>query len=221
MENVAKLAAALAKAQGEIKPAVKESPNPAFKGTKYADLTAVWDACREALKANGIAIVQAPNFEGQEVWLETTLLHSSGEHITGRYPIRPTKSDPQGYGSALTYARRYSLASMVGVVADDDDDGNAASGKQGCTNVQTPAPREHVEVRNDNASGDEAAKAKSWGEDSIRYVNRTGDSAKFKDWHDRNLQTIARLGELHPDIHKRLLAAISGREDAFAAARAA
>jgi hypothetical protein len=67
----------------------------------------------------------------------------------------------------------------------------------------------------------ESAKAKAWGEDAIRFVNRTGDSTKFKSWHDANLQTIARLGELHPDIHTRLLVAISGREDAFAAARAA
>lgn len=221
MENAKNLAAALAKTQRELKPAVKDSTNPAFRGTKYADLTAVWDACRDALSNNGISVLQVPNFDSVDMWLETVLLHTSGESISGRYPIRPTKADPQGYGSALTYARRYSLASMVGVVADDDDDGNAASGKQGCASAQTPAPREPVEVRNDNAGGDEAAKAKSWGEDAIRYVNRTGDSAKFKEWHDRNLQTIARLGELHPDIHTRLLVAISGREDAFAAARAA
>lgn len=214
MENVAKLAAALAKAQGEIKPALKDSSNPAFKGTKYADLTAVWDACREALKTNGIAVVQAPNFDGQEVWLETTLLHSSGEHITGRYPLRPTKSDPQGYGSALTYARRYSLAAMIGVVADDDDDGNAATKRDG----GEPAPRRPEVVQQTGSDGDTA---KKWGEDAIGFVNRTGDSERFKAWHDKNLNTIARLGELHPDIHKRLLVAINNRLDAFANARAA
>lgn len=221
MEAAKNIAVALAKAQSELKPAVKDSANPAFRGTKYADLTAVWDACRDALKNNGISVLQVPNFNADDMWLETVLLHTSGESISGRYPIRPTKADPQGYGSALTYARRYSLASMIGVVADDDDDGNAASGKSSCASTQTNASREPAEVRNDNAKSDEAAKAKAWAEDAIGYVNRTNDSERFKAWHDKNTNTIARLGELHPEVHKRLLMAISHRQDAFAVERAA
>lgn len=120
------IAAALAKTQGEIKAAIKDSTNPHFK-SKYADLTAVWEACRGPLSKNGLAIVQTTEFDASDVWLVTTLLHTSGESISGRYPLRPVKNDPQGYGSALTYARRYTIAALVGVVADEDDDGNRAS----------------------------------------------------------------------------------------------
>lgn len=124
------LATALAKAQAAIKPALKDSVNPHFK-SKYADLSAIWESCREPLSKNGLSIVQTMDFDAGEVWLKTTLLHSSGESIDGRYPLRPIKQDPQGFGSALTYARRYCLAALVGIVADEDDDGNAASQRNG------------------------------------------------------------------------------------------
>jgi len=214
------IATALVAAQKAIKPAIKDAKNAAFKrpgesdGSRYADLASVWDACREALTENGIAVVQVPNFDGNDVWLETTLLHTSGETITGRYPLRPTKNDPQGYGSALTYARRYSLAAMIGVVADDDDDGNSAS-------VKHDAPVEHAPAKPALTPAERAAKAKAWGEDAIGFVNRTGASETFKAWREKNLQNVANLREIHPDLHKRLLAAIEGRESAFASARAA
>jgi hypothetical protein len=132
VNDIAGLAGALARAQAEIKAAVKESENPAYKTggkvSKYADLGAVWEACRVPLCKNGLSIVQTTDFDKDDVWLVTTLLHASGEKISGRYPLRPTKIDPQGFGSALTYARRYTIAAMVGVVADEDDDGNRASG---------------------------------------------------------------------------------------------
>ena len=121
------LAAALVKAQGQIEGAKKGSVNPGFR-SKYADLGAVWDACREALQANGLSVVQTVGLvEGQ--WaLSTTLLHESGEQINGYVPLLNTKGDMQGLGSAITYARRYGLAAIVGVCPEDDD-GNAASEK--------------------------------------------------------------------------------------------
>jgi hypothetical protein len=121
------LATALVKAQARIDGAKKDSTNPHFKN-KYADLGAVWDACREALHSNGLGIVQTPCLiEGQ--WaLATTLVHESGEQISGYVPLLNTKGDMQGLGSAITYARRYGLAAIVGVCPEDDD-GNAASGK--------------------------------------------------------------------------------------------
>lgn len=121
---------AFVKLQSAIKPAIKDATNPAFK-SKYADLGAVWEAVREPLSEHGFGVVQAPQFEGETMWLETTLLHVSGEKMTSRYPLRPVKQDPQGYGSAITYAKRYALSAMLGVVADDDDDGNLASGING------------------------------------------------------------------------------------------
>lgn len=136
-ETISELAKALATAQAKIKPAVKDSENPFFtradRRATYATLASVWEACRVPLSESGLSIIQAPeysNFEdGTSTFiLETYLVHSSGEWVCSEYPVRPVKDDPQGLGSALTYARRYALMAMVGI-APEDDDGNAASGK--------------------------------------------------------------------------------------------
>lgn len=126
-ESIAGLAAALAKAQGQMKGAIKDSANPFFK-SKYADLASVVEAIRAAFSANGLSYIQTVEpSEKDEVRVETTLLHSSGEWIScGVLSLPVSKVDAQGYGSALTYARRYSLSAAVGV-APEDDDGNAAS----------------------------------------------------------------------------------------------
>lgn len=124
--SIANLADALCKAQGEMEGAKKTSNNPHFRSA-YADLESVWDACREPLTKHGLAVIQSPMGDGDHVVLETMLVHTSGEFIRRKLPIRPTKQDPQGVGSAITYARRYALMAMVGL-APEDDDGNAASG---------------------------------------------------------------------------------------------
>lgn len=126
-ESIGALAGALSKAQAEIRGAVKDTANPFFK-SKYADLSSVWEACREPLAKNGLSIVQTNRAGEGRVIVETLLMHASGEWISGELDMRPVKDDPQGVGSAITYARRYALAAMVGV-APEDDDGNAASGK--------------------------------------------------------------------------------------------
>lgn len=128
-ETINELAAALAKAQGHIKGAAKDTNNPFFK-SKYADLASVWEACRSALSDNGLSVVQTTAGDNAEtVTVETQLNHSSGQWIRGSLTMKPTKADPQGMGSTITYARRYALAAMVGV-APEDDDGNAGSGKR-------------------------------------------------------------------------------------------
>lgn len=129
-ESIKELATALAKAQGQMKPATKSADNPYFK-SKYADLPAVWEAARKALADNGLSVVQSTDCEGDAMYIVTMLCHSSGEWIKGRYPVKPIKADPQSVGSAITYARRYAFCAIVGVTAEDeDDDGNLASGKQ-------------------------------------------------------------------------------------------
>jgi len=129
-ESVKELATALAKAQAAIQGATKDKTNPHFRSA-YADLASVWDACREALTKNGLSVVQTNEpSDGQTVVVETTLLHSSGEYMTGTLVMPVAKFDPQGVGSAITYARRYALAAMVGV-APEDDDGEAAMGRNG------------------------------------------------------------------------------------------
>ena len=126
-ESIKELAAALAKAQGVMKGALKDSANPFFK-SRYADLASVVEAIRAAFSANGLSYIQTVEpSDKDEVRVETTLLHASGEWIScGILSLPVSKIDAQGYGSALTYARRYSLSAAVGV-APEDDDGNAAS----------------------------------------------------------------------------------------------
>lgn len=146
-ESIAKLSAALALAQASVTGAAKDALNPHFN-RKYADLASVWDACRDALSKNGLAVVQLAESDGDRATVVTILTHSSGEWIKGSVTLRPSKADPQGIGSALTYGRRYGLAAMVGV-APEDDDGNAAGGPQPGKTPPTravadkPAPGKH------------------------------------------------------------------------------
>lgn len=124
-EQINELAKALSVVQKTMKAAKKDSTNPFFK-SKYADLASVWDACRDELTNNGFSVCQTMEHTEQGAGLRTTLLHSSGQYMSGVLVLNPSKNDPQGIGSALTYARRYALAAIAGVVTEDDD-GNAAS----------------------------------------------------------------------------------------------
>jgi hypothetical protein len=126
-DSISAIATALAIAQGQMRGAIKDSANPFFK-SKYADLASVVEAIRTAFAANGLSYIQTVEpSDKDEVRVETMLLHSSGEWIAcGMLALPVNKADAQGYGSALTYARRYSLSAAVGV-APEDDDGNAAS----------------------------------------------------------------------------------------------
>lgn len=127
-EAINELAGALAKAQGEIKGALKDATNPFFK-SRYATLDAVWDACRGPLSANGLSIIQGASTPHEAtVCVTTMLLHSSGQWIRDALTLPAGDGGPQETGSALTYARRYGLSAMVGVAPEDDDDANAAQG---------------------------------------------------------------------------------------------
>lgn len=124
--NNSKIAAAFVKAQSEFGAALKTNTNPHFK-SKYADLSSVIDAVIDALNKNGIAIIQQNHECESGVSIETVFLHESGQEIrSGKLWLPASKQDAQGYGSALTYARRYSLMAACGI-APEDDDGNAAS----------------------------------------------------------------------------------------------
>jgi hypothetical protein len=123
MKNIA---TALAKAQANMGKALKQTPNPHFR-TKYADLGIVMDACLPALNEAGIALIQPTGENEHGRFVETILIHGeSGEQLSCRVPLIVSKNDMQGYGSAVTYARRYGLMSMAGI-APEDDDGNAAA----------------------------------------------------------------------------------------------
>jgi len=140
MVEMKEIYTALVKAQGMIKNAVKDSTNPHYK-SKYADLESVWDAIREALQKNNLAVLQLTDIDasGAPV-LVTRVIHTSGEHIEGRYPlVCKDPTDAQKLGSSTSYARRYSLSAMLGVIQSDDD-GNAAAGHTAPPSVSKPAP---------------------------------------------------------------------------------
>lgn len=126
-ENINELAAALAKAQGQITGALKDSSNPFFK-SKYADLASCWDACRKPLSENGLAVIQSTAEKDGHLYVVTTLAHASGQWMRGWLPVKTKDDSPQGQGSGLTYARRYALAAIVGL-AQIDDDAEAAQGR--------------------------------------------------------------------------------------------
>lgn len=125
-DSIKELATAMAKAQGEIKGALKDSANPFFK-SRYADLSSVVEAIRGPLTTNGLSYVQIAHSSDNAAAIETVILHSSGEWLAcGPVSVPVSKADAQGFGSAMTYARRYSLSAAFGV-APEDDDGNAAA----------------------------------------------------------------------------------------------
>jgi hypothetical protein len=128
-DNFKVLPTLLAKTLPKIDVATKNAKNDAFRGSKYANLTSVVDVAKGPLGEAGIAILQpiSTTEDGSAVTVTTLLLHESGEWISSSLTMRPDKPTPQGMGSAITYARRYSLSGLLGITADDDD-GNAASG---------------------------------------------------------------------------------------------
>ncbi len=139
---ITELAAALSKAQAEMRGASKDAENPHFR-SKYADLASVWDACRGPLTKHGLSVLQSPRFTALgETWVvevETRLLHSSGQWMADTISVPVSKVDAQGVGSAVTYARRYALAAFAGV-APEDDDANAAVGPARGREQSAPKP---------------------------------------------------------------------------------
>jgi hypothetical protein len=125
-ETLKAIAPALVKAQSEMSNAVKDAKNPFFKSS-YADLNSVREACIPALNKYGITVLQPTVYEDGKPFVQTLLLHESGEYISSLTEIICNKiNDAQSHGSGVTYARRYGLQSMCNI-GSEDDDGNAAS----------------------------------------------------------------------------------------------
>lgn len=171
-EQIGELAKALSVAQGKITGALKDSANPFFK-SKYADLASVWDACRGPLSDNGLAVVQHTESDDSGVYVITVLAHSSGQWMRSRLRLTPKDSTPQGMGSAITYGRRYALAAAVGV-AQIDDDGNAASGRDS-------KPVTVVDPRGENRSHQDPALVKQYVERFKRAMDNPDDMAAAAD----------------------------------------
>jgi hypothetical protein len=167
-ESINEIAAALAKAQASMKNAALNKVNPHFR-SKYADLAGIRDTVVPQLAGNGIAVVQTIDVQvdsqgNEAACVLTRLLHTSGQWIEGRCPI-PHVLDMQKMGSAITYARRYSLSAICGIAADEDDDANAASQPQASKPqaVAKAAPEGFddwlIDLETTAAEGSEALKA--------------------------------------------------------------
>ena len=140
-ESITNLVKALTTFQGKMTAVKKDATNPFYK-SKYATLDTIWETIRKPLSENGLSIVQTMNLiEGNSV-LETTLYHTSGEWISGTQLVNPVKDDPQSLGSAISYARRYSLSALLGVVSDEDDDANIATKQETKQEAKVP-PRQN------------------------------------------------------------------------------
>ncbi len=173
------MAGALSLAQGEMQPARKGASNTFFKSS-YADLSEVIEASRYPLTGNDLSIVQYCD----NGYVVTQLMHSSGQWLRGRLRIQPKDNTPQGIGSALTYARRYSWQMMVGIGAEDDD-GEAAMGRAGSaydpahaepTPKKKPATRKKTQARAKKA--EEEPKTETVGEKKEEPATSTTDDSK-------------------------------------------
>lgn len=165
-ESIKELTGALVKAQSVMKAAHFNKKNPHFKSS-YADMNAVLDAVRKPLLDNGLAVTQTTEMRNGVFCLITRLAHQSGEWIAGEYPL-PLNGKPHEQGSAITYAKRYSLSAIAGISADEDDDGNAA---QAANTNPTPQPpkRENPHVTRPRDVNDFELRTNANGE-QIDYI---------------------------------------------------
>lgn len=220
-EQTAELSAALAKAQADMTAATFNRVNPHFKN-KYADLAAVLEAIRKPLAANGLSITQTTEVRENGFLLVTTLRHSTGQWIASEYPL-PAGAKPQELGSALTYARRYSLSAIACIAADEDDDAEGArtSGqtssapKPSVVQPQTVAPPVNPATGELTPHEISAPNATAYGSLMIAAVGAAQDAAEVFQWRENNKTKLGKLQENAPKIHERVLAAINAKIATF------
>lgn len=225
-DSVAKLADALAKAQAVMKAATINKTNPHFKN-RYADLAAVLEAIRKPLSDNGLSITQTTEVRDGGFVLVTTLRHSSGEWISSEYPL-PVAAKPQELGSALTYARRYSLSAMACIAADEDDDAEGAR-QQGQTAAPV-SPRnskpnavkpQTVEAPVDPQTGEvsphkiTAADHITWGSMFVAAVDMAASSSEIDQWLNDNSDALSTLEGAAPKVHARVMARVNDKIKTF------
>jgi hypothetical protein len=185
-DSIKEISAALVKAQAQIKAAIKDSTNPHFR-SKYADLSSVVDAVKEPLLKQGITFLQGIADADNGVAVETMLLHTSGEWISSTLKIPASKQDAQGYGSAITYGRRYGLQAMCGVPAEDDD-GNAATASAGPSRI-TP-----VAGSLDALTKEEQERAKQIANGIVDLWGESKDLTAYELFYENNLSNEMKLG---------------------------
>lgn len=173
--------AALAKAQAEMTNAPLNKVNPHFK-SRYADLAGIRDTVMPALTKHGLSVVQLVKRDEMGAYLQTVLMHTSGESIASEHPIMADPGHPQKFGSALTYARRYSLSALCCISADEDDDGNAAQDGQ---KQDVPKAQRAVAPKRDLSKPPE-------DDETTKYIFGLAKAAAekgtdtLKKWHEQN-----------------------------------
>lgn len=218
MENTNEIAAALAKAQAVMQNAKYNKVNPHFRN-KYADLAAIIDAVKKPLTDNGIAFSQVTHIiraeDGWTFTLYTTLHHTSGQSIRTAYPLPFMPDKPQVMGSALTYARRYSLASIAGISAEEDLDANGvaeetakrASPQPGPDILQMPS---HFNTQNDPEFGKDVKPPFIAIEDMAREAAQRGKEVMRQFYRSRSKQDRDRIDAIKSDLDQLVDAAESG-----------
>jgi hypothetical protein len=193
-EQIDQIAKALSAAQKSIRGAKKDSNNPHYK-SRYADLASVWDACRDALTAQGLAVVQSAGSVDGQLRVSTMLVHTSGQWFADDLLVPVRDTGPQAVGSAITYGRRYSLAAFVGV-APEDDDAESAEARSKPVEDAPVKPKTY-----DQWVAGAKAIAEEQGVDALQTYFKAG-SADLRKWatgHDREQWTILKVTAQHAD----------------------
>lgn len=227
------ISSALVKAQKEFGPALKTSSNPHFR-SKYADLSACVEAVIDGLNNNGIFLMQSSHLCEDGVTVETVFIHESGEQISaGKLHVPASKQDAQGYGSALTYARRYALMAACGI-APEDDDGNAAvrpkqaekpAAPPAAPPVAPPPPKVPAKAEGEPGRWQITIKAKpdatptDWvnliSEAAVACLEQAESQADCMKIYQVNRTLFDKLKTLDAGCHKDLLEAFKTKKDSF------
>lgn len=222
-ENTADLSAALAKAQGTMKAAAFNKINPHFKN-KYADLAAIIDAIRKPLADNGLSYTQATEIRDGGFVLVTTLRHSTGQWVASEYPL-PMAAKPQELGSALTYARRYSLSAIACIASEEDDDAEGAGNQTASTpKAKSPVKPQPVPAPVNPETGEvgphkiTAPNEMAWGSSYAAAIKAAESRAEIDQWEKLNKDALDALPE---KLATRIAAIVNEKLATFSALIAA
>lgn len=229
-EHIDKLTEAMAKAQATMGNATLNRVNPHFK-SKYADLAAIFDAVRKPLAAQGLIVTQTTELREGGFVLVTTLAHSSGQFIKSEYPL-PVAGKPQEVGSALTYARRYSLSAITGIAADEDDDANAAQDgtrvdarniapRREPAVVAPPIHPETGEVGPHAIDYSPASNPVDWGGLYIAAIKTAMTADELNAWRDKNDAALVDIQKRAPKAHASIMKATMAQAQKFGQLEAA
>lgn len=223
-ETTADLSASLSKAQAQMKAAAFNKVNPHFKN-KYADLASVLDAIRKPLAENGLSVTQTTEIREGGFVLVTTLRHASGQWIGSEYPL-PMGAKPQELGSALTYARRYSLSAIACIAADDDDDAEAAqAGGQTASTPKakaSPIKPEALSAPVNPATGEVSPHAitapdpMKWGGLFVAAIGVAQTADEVGAWQTMNAKGLETLESAAPKVYSRVQSRLAEKLNSLA-----